>query len=92
MEGSYKAAKGLIRVRATILSGYLSEVQIAGDFFMYPEDGLWNLEHALIGTEVSRKAILSKIRACYDREHLLTPGVTPEDFTEAIIRTISGSP
>lgn len=88
MEGSYKAAKGLIRVKAKIQSGYLSEIQISGDFFMYPEDGLWNLERALIGTEVSHDEILSKIRAFYDGECVLTPGVVPEDFAEAIFRTI----
>ena len=88
MEGSYKAAKGLIRVRAEVRLGQLSEVQISGDFFMYPEDGLWDLEQTLVGTEVSRDKILSKIKAFYKIGNILTPGVVPEDFVEAIFRTI----
>ena len=88
MEGSFKATKGLIRVRLEVHSGHLSEVQISGDFFMHPEEGLWNLEQTLVGTEVSRNMILSKIKAFYEKWNILTPGVIPEDFAEAIFRTI----
>lgn len=90
-EGSYKAAKGLIRVKAKVESGNLREIQIAGDFFMYPEDELWKLERFLIGTEVSRDRILSKIKTFYKRSDIATPGVTPEDFAEAIVRAVGGS-
>ncbi len=91
MEGSYKAAKGLIRVRAQVEAGYISEIQIAGDFFMYPEDGLWELEKTMKGTATNRDRILAKVEDVYQRMNLLTPGVTPEDFAEAVIRTIGGS-
>jgi len=91
MEGSYKAAKGLIRVKAEVESGGLREIQIAGDFFMYPEDSLWELERALVGTEVSRDKILSRVKAFYERTGVLTPGVVPEDFAEAIVRAVGGS-
>jgi len=90
VEGSYKAAKGLIRVKAEVESGQIREIQIAGDFFMYPEDGLWELESALKGTAVSRDKILSKVKTFYEQANVLTPGVMPEDFTEAIIRAVSG--
>ncbi|MFH0749087.1 MAG: lipoate protein ligase C-terminal domain-containing protein [Candidatus Bathyarchaeota archaeon] len=88
MEGSYKAAKGLIKIKANVQSGCLSEVQISGDFFMYPEDRLWVLEHALKGTVASREKIMAKIKAFYEYEKVLTPGVVPEDFAEAILKTI----
>ncbi|MFH0896510.1 MAG: lipoate protein ligase C-terminal domain-containing protein [Candidatus Bathyarchaeota archaeon] len=91
MEGSYKAAKGLIRVMAKVESGSLREIQIAGDFFMYPEDGLWDLERFLVGTEVSREQILSKVKSFYEHSGVFTPGVVPEDFAEAIIRAVSVS-
>lgn len=91
MEGSYKAAKGLIRVKAKVESGRIREIQIAGDFFMYPEDRLWELESALKGTTISRDKVLSKVKTFYERTGVLTPGVVPEDFTEAIIRAVSGS-
>ncbi len=91
MEGTYKAAKGLIKVRVEIEAGRIREVQIAGDFFMYPEDRLWELENTLKGTSINRDKILSKVQAFYEKSNVLTPGVTPEDFTEAIVRAVSGS-
>lgn len=91
VEGSYKAAKGLIRVKAEVESGSLREIQIAGDFFMYPEDRLWDLERVLVGAEISRDKILSRVKRFYERSGLLTPGVVPEDFAEAIMRAVSGS-
>ena len=91
MEGSYKAAKGLIRIKTEIDSGKIREIQIAGDFFMYPEDKLWDLENVLIGTKTSREEIFSTVKTFYESTSILTPGVIPEDFTEAIIRAITGS-
>lgn len=91
MEGSYKAAKGLIRVRAKVESGRIKQLQIAGDFFMYPEDRLWELESALTGTTINRDEILSKVQTFYEQTGVLSPGVIPEDFTEAIVRAVSDS-
>jgi len=91
MEGSYKAAKGLIRIKTRVESGNIREIQIAGDFFMYPEDMLWDLERTLIGTKASREEILSKVKIFYERTGVLSPGVVPEDFTEAIVRAVTGS-
>lgn len=88
MEGSYKAAKGLIKVKAKVESGSLQEIQISGDFFMHPEDRLWDLERVLVGTEVNRDKFVSKLKNFYEQEGILTPGVVPEDFAEAIIRTV----
>lgn len=86
--GSYKASKGLIRVDVQVHNNKVSEIQISGDFFMYPEDYLWKLEEVLIGTPAIRDKILAKIQKFYKKTSLLTPGVTSEDFTEAILRAI----
>ena len=88
-EGSYKATKGLIRIKVKVESEHIREIQIAGDFFMYPEDGLWELESTLKGTAVNRDKILSKVKTFYERAKVLTPGVTPEDFAEAVTRVVS---
>jgi hypothetical protein len=90
-EGSYKASKGLIRVKATTKGSEIREITIAGDFFMYPEDLLWELEKTLKGSPSSKEKVLAKIEAFYSSTGVLTPGVTPQDFTEAIMRAISAS-
>lgn len=89
LEASYKAAKGLIRVKAGVESGRIKQLQLAGDFFMYPEDRLWELESSLAGTIVNRDKILSKVKAFYEQTGVVSPGVVPEDFTEAIVRALS---
>ncbi|MCJ7632192.1 lipoate--protein ligase family protein [Candidatus Bathyarchaeota archaeon] len=88
-EGSYKATKGLIRVRAKMNGPHINEITISGDFFMYPEDLLWTLEKTLLGTSASRGNILTKIESFYASTGVLTPGVTPQDFTEAVMIAIS---
>ena len=87
-ESSYKAAKGLIRVRVRMAHEKVKNITISGDFFMYPEDELWKLEKALVGTSVKREDILSTIRQFYESRNILTPGVSPEDFAEAIVRGV----
>ena len=88
-EASYKAPKGLIRVKASTEGSTISEVTISGDFFMYPEDLLWKLEKTLLGAEVTREAVLSRLQDFYRSSGALTPGVSPQDFTEAVMRALT---
>ena len=88
-EGSYKASKGLIRVKVHVENDKIKNIRISGDFFMYPEDELWKLEDTLVGTSIEKEEILLKIRQFYKRTSLLTPGVNPEDFTEAVMRAVT---
>ena len=88
-ESSYKASKGLIRVRIIVLDEKISNVTISGDFFMYPEDSLWKLENALQGLPANKETIRAQLEDFYTRNGVLSPGVKPEDFAEAIDRAIS---
>lgn len=91
-EGLYKAAKGLIRVNVRVETDRISSIVISGDFFMYPEDELWEMEKHLVGRKADRTEVLSAVRLFYEKTKILTPGVTPEDFTEAIMRGVEGVP
>ena len=90
-EGSFKAQKGLIRVRTEAKSSEIESITISGDFFMYPEDQLWELEKRLKGTKTRKKDITEKIKEFYRNRDVLSPGVAPEDFAEAIIRALNAS-
>jgi len=70
-------------------SGRIKQLQLEGDFFMYPEGKLRELESSLAGTIVNRDNSFSKIKAIYEQTGLLSPGVVLEDFTEAIVRAFS---
>lgn len=89
-EGCHKASKGLIRVSVDVENNIIKGIVISGDFFMHPEDKLWDLERSLIGVEVDRSSVLTSIQRFYQENGVLTPGVEPEDFTEAIMKAIRG--
>ncbi len=45
-----KVAGGkLLRVKCDVENGVLTAVSLTGDFFMHPEDGVSELENALVG-------------------------------------------
>ena len=85
-EGQYKARKGLIKVSVDEEGGIIKKVVISGDFFLYPEDSLWLLERKLVGTKLIRGYLLAKVRDFYKDEGIFSPGVTPEDFVEALLK------
>lgn len=87
-EGLYKAAKGLIRINVKVKEAKVSRITISGDFFMYPEDKLWELEDSLLGVRAEQNAILSRVKEFYAKSGVLTPGVAPEDFVKAIVMGI----
>lgn len=88
-EGSFKAAKGLIKVNVQVHEKVIQSIQISGDFFMYPEDSLWELEKELRGIEARKVPVMDTIQLFLRQRRILTPGVTAEDFTEAILRGIA---
>lgn len=79
-------AKKLIRVRAELIGDKILEVVLSGDFFMVPEDSLPKLESSLRGATLNREDILKRIREFYEKNELQAPSISPEDFTEAIMR------
>ena len=85
-ESQYKARKGLIKVSLDEDKQVIKEIVISGDFFLYPEDKLWVLEKKLIGTRLSKEDLLTTVRGFYHQFGVLSPGLEPEDFVEAIMR------
>ncbi|RLE54824.1 MAG: lipoate--protein ligase family protein [Candidatus Methanomethylicota archaeon] len=84
LKGVYKAAK-LIKVKLNIENGKIKDIRITGDFFMYPEDAIRNLERALIGSEYKEEIIKNKIKSFMVKENIQTPLITPGDFVKAIM-------
>jgi len=87
-EGSYKAPKGLIRVKIVVQRKKISNITISGDFFMYPEDSLWKLEKTLQGLPTDIEKVRFQLQTFYRENGIVSPGVKPEDFAEAVHRAI----
>jgi lipoate---protein ligase len=61
----------------------ISSIAIAGDFFVYPEEKLEELELNLIGTELQRYAIMNKIEKCLVGSEPF--GFDSQSMTDAIL-------
>ena len=85
VEADHKAPGGLIRVTARLREECIEELSISGDFTLLPTTALCELEQATLGLPAKRDLLLEAIRAVYMSSDIQSPGVTPEDFTQAIL-------
>ena len=85
----FKAPKGVIKAEVEVTDGRISKLSLSGDFFMYPEDALEQLERRLIGVPVGRENLLAVVKEFYSGG-VQTPMVEPEHWVEAILRAARG--
>lgn len=79
----YKSKK-LIKISLEYTdSKIISSIRITGDFFLYPEETLDQIEASLIGTKMDRNSIKETIEKCLN--HCEAFGFDSESLTEAII-------
>lgn len=74
----YKAAGGLIRSNFEIRQGKLTNVNISGDFFCFPQSLTMQLENSLEG--VALRDIRGVLKTVYDDPTNQMPGVSIEDW------------
>jgi len=79
-------AKKLIRVRAELRENRILDIAISGDFFVVPKEALKDLESSLRDTTLDRDEVLRKVRRFYEKSQAETPGLSEEDFAEAIMK------
>jgi lipoate-protein ligase A len=82
---TYKSRGGLIRTAQEIKKEVIEDISISGDFQFYPKSELTGLESNLKKTKRKEKSIISKVEDFYDEQNIESPGVEPEDVTEAIM-------
>jgi lipoate-protein ligase A len=93
MHGEYKTPGGkLVVVDFGVRGGQLTEVVISGDFFLYPDDALVDLQNALEGlsVEVTESEIAERVRFGLRRNAELL-GTSPEGIAAAVRRALSAS-
>jgi lipoate-protein ligase A len=89
VETAFKSPGGLIRVIARLSEGRIDDVTLSGDFTMLPSFALGALEQSLRGTRATPETLKSKIEEAYYRLGIQSPGVTPVDFTTAIMNAVT---
>jgi len=85
VEANHKAPGGLIRVTARLREERIEELSISGDFTLLPTTALRELEQAMCGLAAEHDSLFEAIRAVYASSGIQSPGVTPEDFVQAIL-------
>ena len=83
-----KAKKGLIRVSSEQYNGKIKNISITGDFMVFPEDVIWELEKDLLGVEINEKFINEIVTKHLSKAKLL--GSTINDFIDVIICSLKG--
>jgi lipoate-protein ligase A len=89
VEAAFKAQGGLIRIIARLREGRIDDVTISGDFTLLPSFALGALEQSLRGVSATPENLKSKIEEAYYRLNIQSPGVTPADFTTAIMNAVT---
>ncbi|VVB84761.1 Lipoate-protein ligase A subunit 2 [uncultured archaeon] len=89
-QGIHKSRGGLIRSFVTAQNGIIKEISISGDFFLFPEEAIFKIAGQLKGAQAEREEIRSIIEKIYEAEGLQSPGTTPSDFTESIMKALEG--
>lgn len=88
MRGDYKTVGGkLVTVDFDLDDGYLRNVQVSGDFFLYPEEALADIRAALEGLPESAgpEEIVAQIESALSPDAALV-GFSPEAVAIAVER------
>jgi lipoate---protein ligase len=85
VEGLRKAPGGLIRATVRLADGRVDDVVFSGDFALLPAAALDGLAECLLGAKPRREALLPRLIGVYEALAIQSPGVSPQDFTEAVL-------
>lgn len=80
----------LVRAEVRVEGGRMAEVKVTGDFFLYPEEAIFELESSLKGLGLdSDLAQAIELRLSQLGAQLL--GASPKDLAEAIKRAVEAA-
>ncbi|MGE5250537.1 MAG: biotin/lipoate A/B protein ligase family protein [Bacteroidota bacterium] len=89
VEAAFKAQGGLIRVIARLVEGRIDDVSLSGDFTLMPSFALGALEQSVRGMGATPETLEKRLEEAYSRMNIQSPGVTPADFTTAIMNAVA---
>ncbi len=82
----YKVPNGkLLKISLTDDGGKISDLAITGDFFIYPEERLAELEKELIGTQIEDKILCEKIEDFMARTQTTFYGLDAQSLAQTIV-------
>ncbi|MEM4268107.1 MAG: lipoate protein ligase C-terminal domain-containing protein [Candidatus Woesearchaeota archaeon] len=86
LQVDYKVPGGkLLRIRAKV-TNTIQFVEIAGDFFIYPEESISDIENCLIGCNIVQHEIETRLSAIANKKNIIMVGISPKHIADAIIQ------
>ena len=86
LKGELKVTGGkLLKCKLTLKKDVIATLKITGDFFLYPEEKITDLETCLLGCQINLRDIQSKLT--YFFQHIELVGASPQDFINLIMLT-----
>lgn len=82
LKAVYKAKKGVIKISAWVLDNEIKDIMITGDFLIYPEKSLTDIENSLKGAKLDKDELTKRVESVEGVEFV---GISPEDFANAIL-------
>jgi lipoate-protein ligase A len=89
VEGAIKAPGGLIRATVRLREGRIDGLEFSGDFTLFPAAAVSALQAAADGAEPARDSLTAQFAAAYTELGIQSPGVTPEDWADAVLAAAS---
>jgi hypothetical protein len=80
-----KPGQKLIKIDLEYENNKIINIQIKGDFFLYPEESIEKLEKILIGEDINKKNLIKKINNFFKINNIVPYGISSESIVEAII-------
>ncbi len=85
-EANYKVPDGkLVKVKLEVASGRIAKVKILGDFFLHPEETIFEIEESLIGHAGDIDSIKRSIAQKLADVDATLIGATAADIAKAIM-------
>ncbi|MBN2422702.1 hypothetical protein JXB41_05715 [Candidatus Woesearchaeota archaeon] len=79
-----KPGQKLIKLDLEYKDNTIKSIQIKGDFFIYPEEAIEQLEKELVNEEINRDNLIKKIKEFFEKNNITPYGITAEAIVEAI--------
>ncbi len=86
---SLRAEKGVIEVELVVEKNTIIELKITGDFFIYPEEAIEDIEQTIIGCSSNEKDIKACLTQLYKQKSISTPGITIDDWVKVLMIAIN---
>jgi lipoate-protein ligase A len=84
-EAAHKAPGGLVRATIVTKERTLDDLALSGDFFIFPDNSLPDLETALVGASLSEQELFERSTEFWLGNKIQSPGLAPIDVAKVVM-------